>query len=104
MQADQWYWYTASLACELVIRQSVQGSGLEKQCKVCKMQVSRGALHFKGGVLGHENSDPRQKQLGLSFVQRWKACVCLSVFVAKIGFHYFVEQQFTLGGCADKTQ
>ncbi|KAI5152671.1 hypothetical protein MUG91_G53n97 [Manis pentadactyla] len=36
------------------------------------MQVGRGALHFKGGVLGRENSDPRQKQLGLSFVQRWK--------------------------------
>lgn len=104
MQAGQWYWYTASLACELVIRQSVQGSGLEKQCEVCKMQVGRGALYFKGGVLGRENSDPRQKQLGLSFVQRWKVCVRLSMFVAEIGFHYFVKQQFTLDGCAGKTQ
>ena len=54
-----------SLACELVIRQSVQGSGLEKQCKVCEMQVDRGALHFKGGVLGRENPDPGQKAAGI---------------------------------------
>lgn len=53
---------------------------------------------------GRENSDPRQKQLGLSFVQRWKVCVCLSMFVAQIGFHYFVKQQFILDGCAGKTQ
>lgn len=93
-----------SLACELVIRQSVQGSGLEKQCKVCKMQVGRGALHFKGGVLSHEDPDPRQKQLGLSFVLRWKVCVCWSMFVAEVGFHCFAAQQFTLEGCAGHTR
>jgi hypothetical protein len=60
------------------------------------MQVGRGALHFKGGVLGHKDWDQRQEQLGLSFVQRWRVCVCLSVSVAAIEFHYFVKQQFTL--------
>lgn len=68
------------------------------------MQVGRGALHFKEGVLGYENWDPRQKQLGLSFAQRWKVCVCLSMFVAEIGFHDFVKQQFTFDVCAGKTQ
>lgn len=80
------------LACELVIIQSVQGSGLEKQCVVGKVRAGWGALHFKVPGLAPSNSDHRKKQLALSFV----AAKLSFPPHCQIRFHSFVKQQFIL--------
>lgn len=83
------------LARELVIRQSVQGSGLGKQFQVKDKRVTevrstskRACLAWGTGVTGTNSWDCR--------CTKTEGVCALSVFVAVIGFHYCVKQQLTL--------
>lgn len=91
------------LACELVIRQSVQGSGLEKQCRFAKCRSPEVLSTSKGACSATRIRIPG-RTAGIVVCPEMEG-LCVFEPVCRWGrFHCFAEQQLTLESCAGKTQ